>query len=313
MGTRSMATYIETPDIKILLDAGVALGFRHGLLPHPEEYGALQDARKRIREYASKAELITISHYHFDHYTATWNTIETEWTWSNKEEATEIYRGKTVFAKDFKNSINPSQRKRGYIFDKITANFISDKRVSDSSTFEKAGTSITFSEPHPHGEEGSALGFVIITMIEHGEDRLLYCPDVQGPASKPTLEKILSISPNILIIGGPPLYLLKFKVDELTIRNGLEHLSALAGQIRYVIVDHHLLRSEEGLAELDRIKREHSKDGRKIVTFAEHMGLKNTLLEAKRRRLYEESPPPPDFLKWTKLPLHLRRAQLPPL
>ena len=36
MGTRSMATYVETKDVKIFIDPGVALGpSRYGLPPHP--------------------------------------------------------------------------------------------------------------------------------------------------------------------------------------------------------------------------------------------------------------------------------------
>jgi predicted metallo-beta-lactamase superfamily hydrolase len=38
LGVRSMASKVVTPDIKILIDPGVSLGIRFGLLPHPEEY-----------------------------------------------------------------------------------------------------------------------------------------------------------------------------------------------------------------------------------------------------------------------------------
>ena len=65
-GVRSMCTYIETKDVKVLIDPGVSLGPRFSLLPHPVEYNALRESRKRIEEFSEKAELLTISHYHFN-------------------------------------------------------------------------------------------------------------------------------------------------------------------------------------------------------------------------------------------------------
>lgn len=71
LGVRSLAVFVETPDIKLLLDAGASLAPRFGKLPHPLEYKALKAAREKIRRYAQRADLITITHYHFDHYTQT--------------------------------------------------------------------------------------------------------------------------------------------------------------------------------------------------------------------------------------------------
>ena len=63
-GVRSMCSYIETADVKILLDAGASLApNRFGLPPHPKEYDALAQCRKKIADAADKAEVVTISHY----------------------------------------------------------------------------------------------------------------------------------------------------------------------------------------------------------------------------------------------------------
>jgi predicted metallo-beta-lactamase superfamily hydrolase len=64
-----MCTFVETTDVKILIDPGAALGPRFRLLPHPEEYNALRDSRQRIHEYSRRADLLIISHYHHDHFT----------------------------------------------------------------------------------------------------------------------------------------------------------------------------------------------------------------------------------------------------
>jgi hypothetical protein len=53
-----MCTYVETPDVKILLDAGVSLGpNRFGLPPHPEEFKAIALCRRKLAEKAKKAEM----------------------------------------------------------------------------------------------------------------------------------------------------------------------------------------------------------------------------------------------------------------
>ena len=45
-GVRSMATFVETDDLKVLIDPGVALApVRYGLEPHPLEWQRLDEAR----------------------------------------------------------------------------------------------------------------------------------------------------------------------------------------------------------------------------------------------------------------------------
>ncbi|MHA1862116.1 MAG: MBL fold metallo-hydrolase, partial [Candidatus Ranarchaeia archaeon] len=67
MGVRSLCTIIETCDCKLLMDPSAALGRRFRKMPHPKEYKKLRDAISHILEIASSADIITISHYHYDH------------------------------------------------------------------------------------------------------------------------------------------------------------------------------------------------------------------------------------------------------
>jgi predicted metallo-beta-lactamase superfamily hydrolase len=61
LGVRSMCTYVETRDVRILFDAGVSLcPKRFGLPPHPFEFQAIMRTRARIAEAAAKAEIVTI-------------------------------------------------------------------------------------------------------------------------------------------------------------------------------------------------------------------------------------------------------------
>jgi predicted metallo-beta-lactamase superfamily hydrolase len=101
LGVRSMATYVETRDCKIFIDPSAALGpSRYGLPPHEIELDALYKTKERIADIAEKCDILTISHYHYDHY--------------DPEE--EFYQGKKVFAKDISKNINNSQLERGREF-----------------------------------------------------------------------------------------------------------------------------------------------------------------------------------------------------
>src|SRR4030043_2009232 len=117
-GVRSMCTYVETPDVKILLDAGVSLcPSRFGLPPHPKEVEAINDCRKKIRSAAEKADLVTLSHYHFDHHTPSFEDRLSQWT-EPTETARQIYQDKTVLIKNPKENITYSQRQRAWMFQK---------------------------------------------------------------------------------------------------------------------------------------------------------------------------------------------------
>ena len=313
LGVRSLAVKVETKKLHILLDAGVSLGSRFGIVPHPKEYVALKEARKRIREEAKKCDLITISHYHFDHYTPTWREIDAKWTWSSYDEAKEVYEGKVVLAKDIRSRINPSQRMRGYIFSKVAKEFVKELSYVDGESMSFDDIRLRFSPPLPHGEDDTALGYVLLITIQDGDEKFLYCPDVQGPVSSTTLRYILELSPSVAIVGGPPLYLAGSKVKPEMLSKGLAHLERIVSKVPLTIVDHHILRDEQGLRELERLKKAAKEKGNEVRTFAEQLGLKNELLEARRRDLYEESPPDREFQKWMKLPPSRQRQLLPPL
>jgi hypothetical protein len=306
-----MCTYIETPDVKILVDAGVSLGRRFGLLPHPKEYQARRECRRRVAEASDKAAIVTISHWHFDHHTP--NYTDTVWTGSDMEVARQIYQDKIILAKDIRRSINFSQRRRGWIFHKFAEKIARKMEVADGKIFEFGGTKLEFSNPVFHGEEGTALGWVLMLSIESNGERVAYTPDVQGPIFDETRELILHEPPSLLIMGGPPLYLAGFKVSEEKIRHSLENLLEVAKHIPVTILDHHLLRAENWEAFSKPLFRTAKKLGHEILTAAAYAGKQNNLLEFKRRKLYETEPPSESFLNWTRLPRAKQKQTQPPI
>ncbi|MGB9960111.1 MAG: MBL fold metallo-hydrolase [Candidatus Bathyarchaeales archaeon] len=313
LGVRSMCTYVETPDTRVLLDAGVSLcPNRFGLPPHPMEFKAIIECRRRMAEAASKADVVTISHYHFDHHTPSYEDWLCNWTDAD-EAARQIYEAKTVLIKNPKEKINFSQRRRAWIFLKTGGKYAEKLEVADGRSFSFGDTTIKFSAPVPHGPEDSALGWVLMTTIEYNGEKFLFAPDVQGPMSKQTLDVIAAEKPQLIMIGGPPLYLAGFKVNAEQIQNGLRGLEHVAEIAPTVILDHHVLRDENWQEKTANVLEKAQRKGHKVLTAAEYIGEKNTLLEAMRKKLFAETPPPKEFEKWMHENTQKKKKTKPPL
>jgi len=282
-GVRSMCTYAETPDTKILLDAGASLApKRLGYPPHPREYQALEECRKKISKTAEKVDIITISHYHFDHHTPSY----TDWftNWSTAETAKKIYEGKLVLAKSYRSKVNASQRRRGWMFKKTGGSHAKRLEVADGRTFEFGETKLKFSDPVFHGPENSELGWVLMLTIEFAGEKVVFASDVQGPMYTPTLNKILAENPQLVLVGGPPTYLAGFRVKDEHIETGMRNLRSLVESVPTTILEP-----------------------------AEFSGTTNNFLEFRRRQLFEMEPPSSDFEKWMRLPLQKRKLKKPPI
>ena len=308
-----MALYLTTPDVKLLIDAGASLGPRSHRIPHPLEYKALKETRSKLERFAKKSDIITISHYHFDHYTAAWTNLDYKWTWSSYDVAKKIYSKKIILAKDYLDSINPSQRKRGWIFNKVSSEFVKEIKYIDSKELRFKRTKIRFSKPFPHGTSEANLGFVLCLEVEYDGDKFLFCPDLQGPIEDKVLNYILKKNPNLVVIGGPPIYLSGFKINPKSIQKGLQNLVKIVSTVPVTLIDHHMLRDETALINLQSIRKKADLFHNRVYTYAEYLGKKNRLLEANRSKLYENFPPDQDFKKWTKLSLDRQRFEPPPI
>jgi len=309
-GVRSMCTFVKTPNVKILLDAGVSLGpNRFGFPPHPREYEALKECRKKIAEAAEKAEVVTISHYHFDHHTPSY----TDWcfNWSSNEVARQIYEGKLVLAKSYREKVNFSQRRRGWVFAHTGGKYAERLEYADGRVFEFGDTKIRFSEPVFHGPGDSQLGWLLMTIIEHENERVLFASDVQGPMHQPTLETILEQNPNVVIVGGPPTYLAGL-VKQEHIQQGIMNLEKIVEGVPTTILEHHLLREENWRSFSQPALEAALKTRHRVLTAADFLKKENTLLESKRKQLFETEPPSTEFKKWMRTPLPKRKATPPP-
>jgi predicted metallo-beta-lactamase superfamily hydrolase len=313
LGVRSMCTFVETADVRILLDAGVSLcPNRFGLPPHPLEFKAIIEARGRITEAASRADFVSISHYHYDHVTPSFEDCLCNWT-EPERTARQVYEGKVVLAKNPREQINPSQRERGWLFQKTAGQYTARLEIADGKTFSFGDTAIRFSEPVFHGPENSNLGWVLMVTVEVENERFLYAPDVQGPVSTRTLEMILKEKPQLIIIGGPPLYLTGFKVGEEQIQMGLRNLERIVEAVPRVILEHHVLRDENWREKTTNLFYSSYRSGHILQTAAEFAVAPNTFLEARRKKLFTEHAPPEDFETWMRLSEEQKKHVKPPV
>ncbi len=278
MGVRSMATYVET-DQKIVIDPGTSLGpKRFGFPPWETELKALYKTRANIQKHARPADIITISHYHHDHFTP---FQLGKYLDSSPKYAAQIYDNKRLFIKDPTSQINQNQKKRAQ---SLLKNLVNSKiSYADGQSFQVGDTTLKFSEPLPHGPENSKLGYLIALTIKWGDETLIHASDVQGPIFNGTRDYILQEKPDTLILSGPPIYLLGFALEEKDLENARKNLIKIVKEVPRVVVDHHLLRDLRYAQFLESVKME---TGKKVWVASELIGKKPYILEARRKELY---------------------------
>ncbi len=309
LGVRSLAVHVQTDDTSILIDPSVALGFRDNRHPHPEEYQLLSSIRKKIDLVAQSTDLIVISHFHHDHFMPFFQNYA--YFWSSREDASSLYRGRRIYCKDIRLHINYSQQRRGYNFVRSVRKVAEEVVYADGRALKIGQTLLRFSPAVPHGEEGTKLGWVIMTAIRCGDFMMVHASDVQGPMVKSTAEWIAGQNPDVLVLAGPPTYLSPEKVKPDVLEKAAENLGWLAEQIPMIIVDHHLLRDQNWSNWLNPIQRFASDRGHQILTITEVLGLSENLLEANRVDLYHQKPIDSAFEDWVKK-IRESRIKIPP-
>jgi len=299
-GVRSMCTLVKTPDITILLDAGISIcPWRFNLPPHPIEFQNIQTIRKKITKAANAAQIVTVSHYHYDHHTPSFEDWIVNWT-TLTETAQQIYQNKTVLIKKPQININKNQYERAKTFLKTNTTHAKTIENADNKTFTYNNTKIYFSPAVPHGEDKSPMGHVIMLTIEYDNERFMFAPDVQGPMTTQTQQLILEKPLSLLMIGGPPFYLQDLKVSNAALQKALNNLKDIVKTVPLTILEHHTLRDKFFQQKINSIKEQAKQAGHDILTAAEFTNEENRCLEANREKLYETFPPSKEFQHWIK-------------
>lgn len=282
LGVRSMCTFVQT-DQGILIDPGTSVApKRFNLPPSLEEMKALKKSREKIVEYSKKSSIITVSHYHHDHFTPFESNTYLE---SSSRIAKKIYSGKKLFLKNPDSNINKNQASRAKKLLKNLKN-IDDIEItySDNHKFQLGETSIKFSPALHHGSDYSHLGYIVAVSITFKGEKLLHASDVQGPISNVALDYILNENPDKIILSGPPLYLSGYALSQEDIAKARANLEKICQKIPQVVVDHHLLRNQKGLEFINNMNTMKNVD---VMPASCILQKKPFLLESERKKLYK--------------------------
>ncbi|AKG91612.1 putative hydrolase of the metallo-beta-lactamase superfamily [Geoglobus ahangari] len=274
MGARSMATYVETGDVRIFIDPSVALGpRRYGLPPHRLELRRKEELWERIKEYLQKSDVVIITHYHYDHH----NPAEVE-----------LLEGKRVFVKHPEERINRSQMGRARKFLKPLRE-IADVEYADGKSVEIGDTLIEFSPAVPHGTD-PRLGYVVMVMIDDGRERLIHTSDVEGASLEEQIGWLRESDAEIVFMDGPMTYMLGYRFSETSLEKSVENVSSLmGGELKTIVLDHHLTRDLAWRERVSEIIEKGEELGVSVESAATFAGLDEELLEARRKELYSMS------------------------
>jgi predicted metallo-beta-lactamase superfamily hydrolase len=271
LGVRGLSCLIHVGGRRIVIDPGIALGYlRHGFMPHPLQVAEGERVRQRIITALTTATDVVFSHFHGDHiplYHANPYQLAIGQLPANFKDIS--CWGKST---DF---LGTKMKQRAQdLKEHLGTNFHNAEDLIDGS--------IRFSKALPHGGgRDPARDTVIMTRIDLGDTVFVHASDIQLLDAE-TIDYLIAWQPDIVLAAGPPLYLENFlpAMRQAAWENGLR----LAHHVETLILDHHLMRDNQGpswLADLSAAA------GRKVYCAADFMGKKPLFLEAERSKLYE--------------------------
>jgi len=278
LGVRGLSCFIKLGSRSILIDPGVALGYtRYGLHPHPLQAAFSEITKVLLTSFWRRANDIVVTHFHGDHvplYNANPFQFPLNLVKKLKDRA-------LLWVKDY-GALTPCEETR---FEKLSECF-KGRVVHVNGECATSDGLIEFSGTHPHGLSRGTQ--VLVVKVGEPPHSIVHLSDTQLLADG-AVDKVRLWSPRVVITDGPPLYRLRGAVREHVARKAIGNALRLANYADYVIIDHHIARSIEGMKWLDRLRRE---VGDRIMCAADYMGRPRLLLEAWRRVLYDVIPVP---------------------
>jgi len=275
LGVRGLSCVVEIENRKVVIDPGLALGYRrHGLLPHPAQVAIGERVRRSILAALEDATDVVISHFHGDHVPLpNANPYQLK-----AQDVVPLCRTTQFWASGPKGLSHNMACRRESLCQMLGRDLPNAEGQEDGA--------LAFSPPVPHGERGSRLGTVMMTRIEGEASAFVHASDIQLLNGK-AVSLILDWRPDVVLAGGPPLYLSWLSTRRRKV--AWDNAQRLARHVDTLILDHHLLRCKEGLSWLSRLS---SETGHRVICAADFIGRPRRLLEARRAQLYKEMPVP---------------------
>ena len=276
MGVRGLSCFIEVGNHSVLIDPGVALGFtRSALHPHPIQAAFSELSKVLLTFYWLKATDIVVTHLHGDHIPLhDANPFQFSLSIVRK-----LNNQALLWIKSIDNSVAYEKIR----FEKLCECF-HDRVVNVNEGSTSSDELIEFSGPYPHGLSKRAR--VMAVKIGYGSSSVVHLSDTQLLIDE-VIKKVRSWRPKIVITDGPPLYRLHGALRARVAEKALVNAAKLASYADYVIIDHHVCRSLDGVRWLDSLR---ARIGDRVMCAADYMGRPRLLLEAWRRVMYEVIP-----------------------
>ena len=275
MGVRSLCCLVTLPHRRIVIDPGVSLGYvRYGLLPHPVQVAVGRRIREKILQVLDNATDVVFSHFHGDHVPL----VDANPYQLSVRALPSCFRKLRCWSKS-DNDLSSDMSKR---FRDLTELLGVNMQIAEGCSEGP----LSFSQAVPHGAPGSKIGNLMMTRIEMDGQVFVHASDIQL-LNDTTVDQVIDWQPDIVLTAGPPLYLDRLSKAEREC--AWDNALRLASSVDVVILDHHLMRSEEGAVWLDKLS---ATVGKKVYCAADFMGISRRLLEAERAQLYEEMPVP---------------------
>jgi len=275
LGVRGLSCCVKLENRTIVIDPGIALGWqRHGHHPHPFQVAIGAKIRAEIIKELESTTDVIFSHFDGDHVPlANANPYQLSIN-SVKQSLSHI----NIWAKEAVPSSILEKRRRAAIESAIGRNLPNVALRRDGA--------ILFSSPIPHGLRSEDAVSVMMTRIEEDGVTFVHASDIQFIHPK-TIDAIIALEPDVVLSSGPPLYLSLLSKNQR--QRAKQNVLRLAQHVETLIIDHHLLRSEEGERWLDELRMA---SGHHVLCGADYMGKERLFLEAWRGDLYQWLPVP---------------------
>jgi uncharacterized protein len=277
LGVRGLGCYVTAGESRILIDPGFALGYmRHKRLPHPMQVALAEQTRRRVIDLWNRATDIVLSHFHGDHVPL----VDANPYQLKAGDLVGLNRHVRIWRKSLIHLSHREAAREASLQAVLGIKFLDGENVTHGP--------LRFSAAVPHGDPDTTDESVMMTLFEE-EQRFVHAPDIQLLHDQ-TVSRILDWQPDIVLAGGPPLYLSKLTNEQID--RAFQNALRLARRVDVLILDHHLLRSMEGMTWIDRLSID---AGKRVLCAADFMGIERRFMEAKREELYQRFPVAEDW------------------
>jgi predicted metallo-beta-lactamase superfamily hydrolase len=274
LGVRGLCCSVQLKNHKIVIDPGIALGWlRHGLPPHPFQIAVGSCVREKIVEELKDATDVIISHFHGDHCPL----YDPNPYQLGIDAVRESLSNCRIWAKGTLGCRSIQQRRRQELA-------VATGKALHGAEGKTEGV-LQFSLPVAHGEQGYNENTVMMSRVEEDGEIFVHASDIQL-IDETTVQQILDWRPEIVLVSGPPLYRFNSGCG-MQREKAWKNARELSRCVDALIIDHHLLRSEEGIAWLKELSHITTND---VFSAAGFMNREPVFMEAWREELYEWLP-----------------------